>query len=215
MTGRANATAHVSRSRQQQQQHWPGTQYNRFGWPAVLPPSRSIFFVLTLLLGSVQLYSQRDDPLQSLIRQQRWTEALPLAETAVQRQPEDGVARHTLALVLHSLRRHSEAHRQLRKAERILPANAGIHRLLGLNYYVMERYVLFNEQMNKAKMLQPSSGEFDYWLGRFHQTVTGDCGKAIPLFDRALELDPANHRALYNRGDCRERLSDLALAEKD
>ena len=96
-----------------------------------------------------------------------------------------------------------------------MPGSADVHRLLGLNYYALEQYRLFQLQMRKAKELRPDDGEFDYWLGRYYQVISEDCAKAIPLFTRAISLDLENHRALYNRGDCYERSSEVAAAEKD
>jgi tetratricopeptide (TPR) repeat protein len=96
-----------------------------------------------------------------------------------------------------------------------MPRSADVHRLLGLNYYALEQYRLFELQMRKAKELRPDAGEFDYWLGRYYQVVSEDCAKAIPFFTRAISLDLENHRALYNRGDCYERSSEVAAAEKD
>jgi tetratricopeptide (TPR) repeat protein len=175
----------------------------------------SLAFFLLLLIGGAPLGAQPGDRLQTLLRQRRWAEALPLAEQAVRREPENGSIRYSLGLILHHERRYAEAHLALREAERRLPENADVHRLLGLNYYVMEQFVLFEQQMQQARTLRPVDSEFDYWLGRYHQTVTDDCAKATLFFDRALAIDPANHRALYNRGDCRERLGDLAPAERD
>lgn len=171
--------------------------------------------VLLILSAERPLAAQPADRLQTLVRQRQWPEALPLAEEAARRRPENGAAYYTLGLILHHQGRYIDAHRALRQAGRRLPENADVHRLLGLNYYVMEQYVLFEDQMQRAKALRPMDGEFDYWLGRYHQTVTGDCAKALSFFDRALAFDRANTRALYNRGDCHERLGDLALAEVD
>jgi tetratricopeptide (TPR) repeat protein len=159
--------------------------------------------------------AQGPDRLQVLVRERRWNEALPVAEEAATRQPDNGLAFYTLGTILHNQRQFVQAHRALRRAEQILPESPEVHRLLGLNYYLLQQYRLFEEQMLKARALKPGDSEFDYWLGRYHQMVSGDCDKAISFFSRAISVDNSNYKALYNRGECYDGRGDIASAEKD
>ena len=138
-----------------------------------------------------------------------------MAEEATKRRPDDGLAFFAFGSILHNQRHFVEAHHALRRAEQLLPDNPEVHRLLGLNYYLLKQYRLFEEQMLTAKALKPEAAEFDYWLGRYHQMVSGDYGKAISFFNRAISLDNSNYKALYNRGECHDENGDLASAEKD
>ena len=140
---------------------------------------------------------------------------LQMAEEATKRRPDDGLAFFAFGSILHNQRHFVEAHHALRRAEQLLPDNPEVHRLLGLNYYLLKQYRLFEEQMLTAKALKPEAAEFDYWLGRYHQMVSGDYGKAISFFNRAISLDNSNYKALYNRGECHDENGDLASAEKD
>jgi Flp pilus assembly protein TadD len=183
----------------------------------VLRPLQRLACVGLLFMGFSEPFvnAQGSDRLQTLVRERRWKEALPLAEEEVKRQPDDGSAFFTLGVILHNQRQLVQAHRALRRAEQLLPNGPEVHRLLGLNYYLLQQYRLFEEQMLTAKALKPDDSEFDYWLGRYHQMVTGDGEKAISFFNRAISVDISNYRALYNRGECNDGGGDIASAEKD
>jgi tetratricopeptide (TPR) repeat protein len=153
--------------------------------------------------------------LQALIRQKRWDEAGILAEAAVREKPDSGSLWYALGLVRFNEHRYTQSLRALRHAELLNTSSAEVHRLLGLCYYFLQQYQLFEQQMAKAKSAEPRNGEFDYLLGRYYHLILGDCTRAIPAFDQAISLHFSGFKVLYNRGDCHDQNGELDRAEKD
>ena len=153
--------------------------------------------------------------LQALIRQKRWKEGGVLAEETVRQKPGSGSAWYALGLVRFSEHRYTHAIRALRRAEQLKIDTADVHRLLGLCYYFLQQYQLFEQQMEKGKAREPGNGEFDYLLGRYYQSTLGNCARAIAAFDQAVSLHFAGFKVLYDRGDCYDQRGDLRGAEKD
>ena len=153
--------------------------------------------------------------LQALIRQQRWREAGVLAEQAAQKKSGSGSAWYVFGLVRFAEHRYTDAVRALRQAEKLKADHADVNRLLGLCYYFLQQYHLFEQQMEKGKASEPLNGEFDYLLGSYYQSVLGDCTRAIPAFDKAISLHFSGFKVLYHRGDCYDQNGDPVQAEKD
>lgn len=153
--------------------------------------------------------------LEALIRLGRWDDAGALADEATHQQPDSRSAWYALGLVRFNQLKYTQALRALRRAEQLAPENPEVHRLLGLTYYLLEQYHLFEEQMQRGKASQPDNGEFDYLLGRYYHLAVGDCARAISSFDRAISLHFTSFKVLYNRGDCYDQSGDLPRAEKD
>jgi tetratricopeptide (TPR) repeat protein len=153
--------------------------------------------------------------LEALIREKGWSEAGALAEEAVRQDPGNGSAWYALGVVHFGEQRYTQALRALRRAEQCKLETAGLHRLLGLCYYFLQQYGLFEQQMERGKTAAPQNGEFDFLLGRYYHSIRGDCTRAIPMFDKALSLHFSSVKVLYNRGDCYDQNGELALAEQD
>lgn len=153
--------------------------------------------------------------LGALIQDRRWDAAVILAEEATRRQPHSAPAWYELGIVRFNQHQYTKAVRALRRSEQLAPNDADVHRFLGLSYYLLEQYHLFEQQMQRGRDAQPQNGEFDYLLGRYYHLIVGDCTQAIVAFDRAISLRFASAKVLYNRGDCYDQAGDLTRAERD
>jgi tetratricopeptide (TPR) repeat protein len=71
------------------------------------------------------------------------------------------------------------------------------HHELGLDYVFTGLFDESTAELEKAVELAPQSVKFLIDLGKTH-TMLGDYEKAIPVFERVLEMDPSNDEAQKN-----------------
>jgi len=153
--------------------------------------------------------------LRSYLQAQRWREAKPLADRLVNSQPQEPLAHFYLGYIL--LRQHDNlpAIRSLRKAERLGLKDPDLAKTLGLAYYAINQFLLFEQQMRKGIEEAPNDPWPHYYLGLYETTVTENFGEALSHFEKALNLRPDDPKILYYRGFCHEMLDQSELAEKD
>src|SRR5205085_1718365 len=94
----------------------------------------------------------------------------------------------------------------LRSAERLGMDTTPLHKMLGLAYYSINQFILFEAQMEKAMKLDPLDDAPVYSLGRYRESVLNDYSGALQLFERAVHLRPDHSKNLYYKGHCEEMM---------
>ncbi|MGI0085188.1 MAG: tetratricopeptide repeat protein, partial [Nitrososphaerales archaeon] len=157
--------------------------------------------------------TDQEHHLQQLIRQKRWNEAAQWLQDLSREYPNNPDIDYWQGVVRFQLKDPIGAIMAFRAAERLGLDTAALHKSLGLTYYLIHQYMLFELEMKKATQVNPSDNEPFYYLGRYYETTRNNFARALQLFDRALELKPDNAKSLYNRGYCLEMLGRLTAAE--
>jgi tetratricopeptide (TPR) repeat protein len=150
--------------------------------------------------------------LGELLRQARWAEAAPVAQSLTQTYPDDpnwpywlGVARWRLEDPIGTIQ-------ALREAEHRGMDTAPLHKMLGLAYYTINQFILFEMQMEKASKLDPLDYEPIYSLGRYRESILNDYSGALKFYERATQLKPDHSKSVYYKGHCQEMLDMWAEA---
>ena len=77
---------------------------------------------------------------------------------------------------------------------------------MGLAYYDLNQFFLFEQQMEKAIELDPQGAMPLFYLGRYHEIIRSDISRALVFFDKAMQLKPNDARSVYHKGSCLERM---------
>ncbi len=151
---------------------------------------------------------------QDLIRQKRWDEVAQALRQLAQQDGDNPKIDYWEGVVNFQRRNVIGAILAFRKAERQGLNTVALHISLGLAYYLIHQYFLFEQQMEKAAQLTPFDSQSFYYLGRYFESTRDNFSRALELFNKALELKPDNARALYHQGYCLQMLDRREEAAK-
>jgi len=146
--------------------------------------------------------------LEELIHQKRWNEAAGLGHKLIEKYPNNSALHYHLGLARFQLGDPTGAIQALRSAERSGLSSAALHKTLGLAYYDLHQFLLFEQQMEKAIALDPRDSESYYCLGRYHEAIKSDFPRALKFFEAATQKKPEDARSVYHRGYCMEMLGE-------
>jgi len=107
-----------------------------------------------------------------------------------------------MATAYRGLTQHRQAVAPLRTALELSPNNINALRLMALSYFNLKEYENAIIYFSRAVELEERP-EFLTGLGNSHRLLS-DCEKAIPIFERALALDPENANAADGLNRCRQ-----------
>jgi len=141
-----------------------------------------------------------------LVRQKRWKEVAELAQEVSLKNPDDPSHFYWLGIARLQLHDPVRAVQALRSAEKLGLNTALFHEGLGLAYYELNQYLLFEQQMERASELDPRDSRPLYYLGLYHVTIKSDVAIALNYFDRALRLRPDDAKSIYQKGNCLEKM---------
>jgi len=135
-----------------------------------------------------------------LVRQRRWREAAAAARQALAEDPGGAQAHYLLGVALWGLEDKVGSIQALRSAEKLGLDAAYLHKTLGLAYYAVNQFRLFEQQMERAAELAPDDPAPYFRLGRYFESVHDDFERAVELYDQALARDPDHLRSHYFKG---------------
>jgi tetratricopeptide (TPR) repeat protein len=150
--------------------------------------------------------------ISELARSGRWKEVAALAENNHQQNPSDTTALYWLGISNLKLHQPVASIQAFRVAEKLGLNSALSHEGLGLAYYDLNQFSLFEEQMKKAATLDPRDATPYFYLGLYRWTIRSDAAGALGLFNQALERRPDDWKSLYQAGNCLEQIGKLAEA---
>jgi len=140
-----------------------------------------------LALGA--LYVERGDA----------TLALEQYEAAKAAAPDDPDTICGMADALAGMGRYEKAERELRRGLRLHPDHAGMHELLGLQYFRRGLYQQAESELRRALDLDPSLAAAYHHRGEALNQL-GRVDEALDMLKRAVQLDPDNSKAYYMMG---------------
>jgi tetratricopeptide (TPR) repeat protein len=142
--------------------------------------------------------------LLELVSKQQWSETANLGQELVRQQPADPEVSYYLGIAFVHLDEPMAAIRALRAAERLGMNSAAFHQALGIAYYNLHQFILFQEQMEKSMALAPADYKPYYYVGRYFESVYGDFPSALRYFAKAAALNPELAKSWYYEGYCLE-----------
>lgn len=143
--------------------------------------------------------------MSELAREHRWQELASLAGDAAQKNPLDAQALFWLGSAELELQHFIRAEQALRAAEKLGLDDAALHEQLGLAYYRLNQFLLFEREMDLAAQRNPRDFLPPYSLGLYQLTVRSDLPKALADFDAAASLAPDDWKVMYEEGNCWEK----------
>jgi tetratricopeptide (TPR) repeat protein len=152
--------------------------------------------------------------LSELIIHGQWSQAAELAQDLARREPNDPVISYYLGLTLMHFQDPIGAIRALRTSERFGMDAAYLHQVLGLAYYNVHQFILFQEQMKKATALAPADYKPYYYIGLYLESVSNDFTGALGYFTKARALNPEHTASWYYEGYCLEMSGKLTEARR-
>ena len=134
-----------------------------------------------------------------LVSRKRWGELLELTQSLVAKSPTDPDAFYWHGIASFQLHKPIEAVQAFRTAEKLGLDNPALHEGLGLAYYDLNQFVLFEEQMKLAFRQDPNDFAPAYYLGLYRLSIQSDVGGALAYFREAVRLRPSDWKSLYQR----------------
>ncbi|MGA9798250.1 MAG: tetratricopeptide repeat protein [Terriglobales bacterium] len=150
--------------------------------------------------------------ISELARGKRWKEVAALAETNHHQDPSDPTALYWLGISRLKLNQPVASVQAFRVAEKLGLNTALSHEGLGLAYYDLNQFYLFEEQMKKAAALDPHDSTPYFYLGLYRWTIRSDAAGALEFFEQALRRHPDDWKSLYQAGNCLEQMGKLVEA---
>ena len=135
--------------------------------------------------------------LSSLVRQHRWREVSSLASEMTRNNPQDSAVFYWLGYGELELQHHIRAEQAFRTAEKLGMNNSALHEGLGLAYYRLNQFILFEREMKLAAQLDTRDPTPSYYLGLYQLTIRSDVPQALRFLDKAAELRPDDWKILY------------------
>lgn len=167
-------------------------------------PSRLVIPILQSKVARTTENTETGIP--ELVRQKRWKEVTELARRLSLKNPEDPTMLYWLGIARYQLQDPVGAVQALRTSEKLGLNTAVLHEGLGLAYYQLNQFFLFEQQMQKASNLEPQNPRPIYALGLYHVTIRSDFAGALEFFDKATQLQPDDPKSLYQKGHCLEQM---------
>jgi tetratricopeptide (TPR) repeat protein len=160
--------------------------------------------------------------IEDAIRSQRYADVEDPLRRYVRDHPQSSRAHYDLGYLLFS--RHDgarslkdsirESIEQLSRSLALNLEDPDAHKILGLDFTMIQREDLAVVEFRQAERLNPNSAEIHYFLGRHFMTLNA-YNQARPELERAVTLDPNYIKAYMNLGITFEMLNDDVSALKN
>ena len=148
--------------------------------------------------------------LEELVQGQQWKEAARLTRELVQENSDNPELHYWIGVVRWHEGDRVTAVQALRAAQQLGLDTAVLHKTLGMVYYRMRQFILFQDQMEQAAALDPEDHQPLYRLGRYFESVRNDFQRALEFFEKAIALRPDHTESVYYKGYCLEAWNEGA-----
>jgi tetratricopeptide (TPR) repeat protein len=127
-------------------------------------------------------------------------------ETFTQLHPEIAQSWYQLGYVYFREHKIWSSVKALSKSLSINAKQPEAHKVLGLDFTILGRLDLAEDELGRALTLKPNSAEIQYHLGRVYYE-RGNSGQAARHLEQANSLEPGNVKTLHNLGLAYEALN--------
>ena len=146
------------------------------------------------------------------VKLKNWKQVIALARNETLVNPADANSFYWQGVGYLQLHDSLSATQSLRTAEKLGMDTALLHEALGLAYYDLNQFVLFEAQMQRAALLDPLDFRPQYYTGLYRLEIRSDAGQALEAFSKAVQLQPDDWKSIYEKGNCLEILGQPAQA---
>ena len=147
--------------------------------------------------------------IDTLVREKKWKEVAAVAAELHRTDSDDPTVLYWLGTAHLQLREPVEAVPAFRSAEKLNLNTALLHEGLGLAYYDLNQFRLFEEQMKKAAASDSRDSKPDYYMGLYRWSIQSDAEGALDFFEQAIQLAPDDWKSIYQSGNCLEQLGKV------
>jgi tetratricopeptide (TPR) repeat protein len=157
----------------------------------------------------------RVEKAHTLWKAQRFEEAIEYYERALARDPHNAVLLIDVARAYAYRFRFADAEKLLDLAQSLYPKNAGLQRMMGESYMMIQQFDRAIECMLRALELGAQGGErtsLALDLARMYERLH-DLESAHEWIDDVLKMEPKNCQAIYDLGNLERRAGNAQLAE--
>ncbi len=158
--------------------------------------------------------SDHHSAIADLVKGKRWGELLGLTQNLAAKNPADPNVFYWQGIASFQLHKPVGAVQSFRVAEKLGLDRPLLHEGLGLAYYDLNQFVLFEEQMKMASRQDPNDFAPAYYLGLYRLSIQSDVGGALAYFREAVRLNPSDWKSLYQQGYCLELSGDSTAARE-
>lgn len=145
------------------------------------------------------------------IQQGKLEDARALLVSYLKAYPNSWQAHYQLGYVLFRLHDVHGSIERLAKSLELNIHNAEAHKILGLDFTIIDRFDLAEVEFKQAAFSEPDSAEIHYFLGRVYYT-SGNYPFARKEFETAIRLNPRYMKAYANLGLALEGLEENSAA---
>ena len=155
-----------------------------------------------------------DSAMNDQVRQHHWPVVAALAQERIQRSSKDVIALYWLGTARLQLGDFIGSEQAFRSAEKFGMDSSLLHEGLGLAYFRLNQFFLFEQEMKRASEQDPKDLTPNYYLGLYHLTIRSDISEALHFLDQATQLQPNDWKSLYEEGNCFEKLGKSTEARQ-
>jgi Flp pilus assembly protein TadD len=152
--------------------------------------------------------------IDKLVRAGKWRELVSLSTELQRKDPDNPMLLYWIGASHLQLHEAIPAVQAFRLAERLGLNTAPMHEDLGLAYYDLNQFVLFEEEMRRAMAVEPGNSKPYYYLGLYRWTIRSDASGALDFFEKAIHLAPDDWKSVYQSGNCFEQTGKLEEARQ-
>ncbi len=166
-----------------------------------------LLVLLSCMYLQVQAHARQENAgdLRALALAHRWQELSSRAGEAVRLDPQNRQAHYWLGSAELELLQFVPAVQSFREAQKLGLDDAPLHEQLGLAYYRLNQFMLFEREMNAAIERDPKDFLPQYYLGLYQLMLRSDLVLALQHFQAAGALAPNDWKVLYQQGNCWEK----------
>jgi tetratricopeptide (TPR) repeat protein len=147
--------------------------------------------------------------IDALVKGKKWKEVAAVAADLHRTDADNPTVLYWLGTAHLQLREPVEAVQAFRSAEKLNLDTALFHEGLGLAYYDLNQFRLFEEQMTRAATSDPRDSKPNYYMGLYRWSIRSDAAGALDFFEKAIQLAPNDWKSIYQSGNCLEQLGKV------
>lgn len=159
--------------------------------------------VIGVLLLVTRLFGQSDQETSNrivkMIDEERYQEALPLAEEFLKKNPDDFAARYNHAVICFHLKKYNEALKDYQFLSKEIPTNAEYLFQIGNIYENMDSLKKATDYYSRALLIANKDHLYFFKRGTCYLKLQW-YDEAITDFNHSLRLNEMHHNSFHNRG---------------